>query len=86
MDALLNEKYTTKRYKCEYSVHNSKVLRTCLACGNIFNFILTFRKNKYQIHSYTTSNMDDFKTIYEVHTISFQTFFFVQAFKIVVDS
>ena len=31
-----NEKYTTKRYKYAHSVHNSKVLRTCLARGNIF--------------------------------------------------
>ena len=30
---------------------------------SIFTFILSFRKDKYQIHSYTTSNMDDFKTI-----------------------
>ena len=31
-----NEKYTTKRYKYAHSVHNLKVLRTCLAHGNIF--------------------------------------------------
>ena len=31
---------------------------------SIFTFILSFRKNKYQIYSYTTSNTDDFKTIY----------------------
>ena len=30
---------------------------------SIFTFILSCRKNKYQIQSYTTSNMDDFKTI-----------------------
>ena len=30
---------------------------------SIFTFIMSFRKNKYQIHSYTTFNMDDFKTI-----------------------
>ena len=33
-----NEKYTTKRYKCAHSVHNSKVIITCLASGNIFDF------------------------------------------------
>ena len=30
---------------------------------SIFTFILSFPKNKLQIHSYTASNMDDFKTI-----------------------
>ena len=30
---------------------------------SIFTFILSFQKNKYQIHSYTTFNMDDFNTI-----------------------
>ena len=30
---------------------------------SIFTFILSFWKNEYQIHSYMTSNMDDFKTI-----------------------
>ena len=30
---------------------------------SIFTFILSFRKNKYQIYSYSTSTMDDFKTI-----------------------
>ena len=29
----------------------------------IFIFILSFQKNKYQIHSYMTSNMDDYKMI-----------------------
>ena len=31
---------------------------------SIFTFILSFRKNKYLIQSYTTSNMDNFKTIF----------------------
>ena len=31
-----NEKYTTKRYKRAHSVLYLKVLRTCLARGNIF--------------------------------------------------
>ena len=30
------KKYTTKRYKCAHSIHNSKVLITCLARRNIF--------------------------------------------------
>ena len=30
---------------------------------SIFTFIMSFRKKKYQIHSYPVSNMDDFKTI-----------------------
>ena len=31
-----NEKYSTKRVKRAHCVHNSKVIRTCLARGSIF--------------------------------------------------
>ena len=31
-----NEMYSTKRYKRAHSVYNSKVIRTCLTRGNIF--------------------------------------------------
>ena len=43
--------------------HFLKNGRFCLvALWSIFTFILSFRKNNFQIHSYT-SNTDDFKTI-----------------------
>ena len=41
----------------------------------IFDFILSFRKNKYQIHSYTTSIMDDFKTICKYENLLVFTYF-----------
>ena len=43
---------------------------------SIFTFILSFRKNKYQIHSYTTSNMDDFKTICIYENLPIFAYFF----------
>ena len=43
-----NKKYTMKRYKHAHSVHNSKVLRTCLAHGNIFKNV-GFPKETRQI-------------------------------------
>ena len=44
--------------------------------GSIFTFILTFRKNKYQIHSYTTSNMEDLKTICIYENLRISVYFF----------
>ena len=41
-----NEMYTTKRYKREQSVLNLKVLRTCLACGNIFKNVGFSQRNE----------------------------------------
>ena len=41
---------------------------------SIFTFILSFRKNKYKIQSYTTFNMDDFKAIYineNLHVVAY---------------
>ena len=40
------------------------IYETKYGLKSIFTFILSFQKNKYQIQSYTTFNMDDFKTIY----------------------
>ena len=53
------EKYTMKRYKCAHSVHNSKVLRTCLARGNIFEnvgFLEETRQNLPFIKKYTKTS------------------------------
>ena len=41
-----NEKYTTKRHKCAQSVHNLKVLRTCLAGGNVFKNVGFFKETR----------------------------------------
>ena len=43
---------------------------------SIFTFIPSFSKNKYQIHSYTTSNMDDFKTICIYENLPISAYFF----------
>ena len=43
---------------------------------SIFIFILSFLENKYQIHSYITSNMDDFKSICIYENLHISTYFF----------
>ena len=43
---------------------------------SVFTFILSFWKNKYQIHSYTTSNMDNFKTICIYENLPISAYFF----------
>ena len=43
---------------------------------SIFTFILSIRKNKYQIYSYSTSNRDHFKTICIYKNLRIFAYFF----------
>ena len=58
-------------YKYIHIVH----LQSRLIHLYIFTFILSFQKNKYQIHS-NTSNMDDFKTFCIYENLPIFTYFF----------
>ena len=42
----------------------------------VYTLILSFLKNKYQMHSYTTSKMDDFKTICIYENLPIFAYFF----------
>ena len=55
-------------HKCAHSVHNSKVIRTCLTCGNIFEnvgFPKEMRQNLPFIEKYATTSK--FSYIYIDH-------------------
>ena len=45
---------------------------------SIFTFILSFRKNKYQIHSYATSHMYDFETVWIYENLLVFAYFFLK--------
>ena len=66
--------YSTKRYKRAHSVLNLNL--NLFKFRSIITFILFFRKNKHQIHSYTISNRDDFKSICIYENLLIFAYFF----------
>ena len=75
-----NEKYTTKKYKCAHSVHNSKVLRTCLLLWKIWISRLLKNTGWFQICFHlpdTFLRLLNYERYVHVCIFSLYTFYFL---------